>query len=188
MKAASKKPSRSLTALDSASSRARPPGGRWTGSGIGRRLAPRVEVAQADDVEVVVGVHVADDDAGQVVRIQHLLQVADHALAAVEQDRGRAPFDEVAGSRCGGVRSGRAAAEHGQPEARAQRVASWPSMLSARLEGWCVGCSTRLPSPACWSDARSSSALASDPVLRGPRAGGARAAGGRHALAPVPAR
>ena len=60
--ASSKNPARSLTAAARASNRARPPGGRWIGSGTGDRLTPREQVAQADEVEVVVGVHVADHD------------------------------------------------------------------------------------------------------------------------------
>ena len=120
--AASKKPSRSETARDRASSRSRPPGGRWIGQGIGGGDAPRIEVAQADDVQVVVGVHVADDHPGQGVRVEDLLEVADDALAQVEEDGGRAPLDQVAGRRRRRVGRRGAAAEHGETEPLAQDV------------------------------------------------------------------
>ena len=101
-----------------------------------RRFAPRIQIAQPDDVEVVVGVHVADHDRGEVVRIEHLLQVADHALAAIEQDRGRSPFDQESGGRRGRVWGCRAAAEHGQTEAITERVPHG-GMLEGRVAGVC---------------------------------------------------
>ena len=51
------------------------------------------------------------------------LEVADDALAQVEEDGGRAPLDEIAGGRRRRVGRGGAAAEHGQSEPLAQDVA-----------------------------------------------------------------
>ncbi len=82
-----------------------------------RGLAPREQVAEPDDVEVVVGMHVPDHDRREMGRVHQALQAPDHALPDVEQDGGRVPLDEVARGRPRLVRRGRAAAEHGQTEA-----------------------------------------------------------------------
>ena len=58
----------------------------------------------------------------QVVRVEHVLEVADDALAAVEQDRRRTPFDEIPGRRRVGVRGGGAATEDRQAQSLAERV------------------------------------------------------------------
>ena len=84
---------------------------------MGRVLAPRKQVAHAGEVEVVVCVHVADDHRGQPVRVDGRLEVPDHALADVEQDRCVGPFHEIAGRRRVRMRRRRATAEHGQAEA-----------------------------------------------------------------------
>ena len=122
-------------------------------------LAPRVEIAQPDEVEVVVGVHVPDDDAREVVRVEDPLQVADHALADIEQEHGcRVPFDQVPGGRCGQVGRGRRAAEHGQTEARARGIhamygaCAGPGPIDVRAVGWPTARRMR----PCWAPDRSS--------------------------------
>ena len=97
---------------------------------LGRRLAPGEEVAQADEIQVVVGVHVADDHRAQVVRIEHALQAADGALPGVEHQRGRAVLDEEAGRRRRRVRGGRAAPEDRQAQ-RIRLVAVHPAHPTA---------------------------------------------------------
>ena len=47
---------------------------------------PRQEVAQRDQVDVVVGVHVADDDRVELARVADPEQLADDPLAAVDED------------------------------------------------------------------------------------------------------
>ena len=105
---------------------------------VRRTLAPRVQVSQPDEVEVVVGVHVADHDGVEIVRVEHPLQVADHALADVEQERGRVPFHEISRRRRVGMGGGRRAAEHGEPQARSDR-SRHGEMLGARS----VACAMR---------------------------------------------
>ena len=80
-------------------------------------LAPWIEVAKPGQVEVVIGMHVADDHRGQVERIEHVLEGSDDALADVEQDGRVFPFDQEAGGRRIEVRGGAGVAEHGEPEA-----------------------------------------------------------------------
>ena len=84
---------------------------------IGSAIAPRVEVAKADEVEGVVGVHVADHDGRQPVRVHPILERPDHALPGVQHDRRVVPLDQVA--RGGRLRVGdrRAVSEHGQAQA-----------------------------------------------------------------------
>ena len=84
------------------------------------RFSPRIQVAQADDVQVVIGVHVPDDDGREVVRIQDPLEIPDDPLTDVEEQRRRAPFDEEAGRRRRRVGGGGRAAEHGQAKAVAK--------------------------------------------------------------------
>ena len=57
------------------------------------------EDVEAVDVDAVVGMLVRDDDGGQVLDRDVLLEVAERAVAAVEPDRGRARPDEVAAAR-----------------------------------------------------------------------------------------
>ena len=55
---------------------------------------PRQEVAQRDEVDVMVRMHVADHDRVQLARIADAHQLADDALAAVDQDGGRVRLDQ----------------------------------------------------------------------------------------------
>ena len=55
---------------------------------------PRQEVAQGDEVDVMVRVHVADHDRVQLARVADAHQLADDALTAVHQDGGRVRLDE----------------------------------------------------------------------------------------------
>ena len=47
-------------------------------------LAPRIVVAEPDEVEVVIGVHVADDDRRELMGVQNALELADHAWPGVQ--------------------------------------------------------------------------------------------------------
>ena len=105
-----------------ASIRSRPPGGRWTGRRVAAVARPRVEVAQSGEVEVVVGMHVADDDGGERPRIEQALEAAGDTLAGVEEDRGVAPRRRGSRRRASRVGDGCAAPEHGQAEAAGQDV------------------------------------------------------------------
>ena len=60
---------------------------------------PRQQIAERDEVDVVVGVHVADDDRVELARIADPHQLADDALAAVDQDAGRCGLDEESRTR-----------------------------------------------------------------------------------------
>ena len=95
-----------------------------------RLLAPREDVPKAGQIEEMVGMHVADDDPGQIAGVHEPLEPADDALSGVEQDRRPIPVDEEARRRRRGVRDRRAAAEHGQPEA-ARTVGSHGDILWA---------------------------------------------------------
>ena len=61
--------------------------------------------------------------AGEGMRVEDPLEVADHALSEVEQEGRRAPLDEIARGRGRRVGGGGAAAEHGQAEPIAEDVA-----------------------------------------------------------------
>jgi len=84
---------------------------RQTGGGS---PAPREPVSQRGEVDEVVRVHMADHDRRQPVRLEVLDEPRRDALAAVEEDRGRARFDQQARGRRVGLGGGRAAAEDGQ--------------------------------------------------------------------------
>ena len=92
--------------------------------------SPREEVAQARQVEEMVGVHVTDDDARQLLRIGDASEAVGHALTDIEEEGRLLPLDEEPRGR--GVRVGErvAAAEHGQPQAAEARHS--PAHLTAR--------------------------------------------------------
>jgi len=73
-----------------------------------REAGPRHQVAERHEVDVVVRVEVADDDRVQLARVLDRHQAADHALAAVHEDRRRGGLDENPGRRGLRLRSGRA--------------------------------------------------------------------------------
>ena len=58
---------------------------------------PRQQIAKGDDVDVVVRVHVADDDRVEIPRVADLHELPDHPLPAVDQDRGGGGLDQQAG-------------------------------------------------------------------------------------------
>jgi len=76
-----------------------------------REAGPRHQVAQGDEVDVVVGVKVADDDRVELARVADLHQPADHALAAVDEHGGRRGFQENPGRGRLRLRGGRACAD-----------------------------------------------------------------------------
>ena len=64
----------------------------------GRHAPPSEEVAERDEVDVVVGVEVADDDRIERERVAHRAQPAERPLPEVEDERVVARGDEVAGA------------------------------------------------------------------------------------------
>ena len=86
-----------------------------------RRIGPREQVPEPDDIEVVVRVHVPDDERVEPRRVHEPLEAAHRALAGIEHQRRVAPVHEEPCRRPVGVRRRRAAAEHGQAEASRRR-------------------------------------------------------------------
>jgi hypothetical protein len=72
---------------------------------------PRHQVAQRDEVDVVVGVKVADDDRVELARIAQWHEPPDHALAAIDQHGRGGGLDENPGRRGLRLRGGRACAD-----------------------------------------------------------------------------
>ena len=74
-----------------------------------RTLAPWIDVAQGDEVEHVVGVHVADHDRVELVGVVATHELRDDARTDVDEQAGATALDEVAGAglagvgRCGGA-------------------------------------------------------------------------------------
>ena len=97
-------------------------GRQMDGQRVGGALAPRIQVAKADEIEEVICVHVADDDRRELMRIEELLEIPDDPLPDVEQQVRVAPLHEEPGGWGGFVGRGRTATEHGQTEARARGV------------------------------------------------------------------
>ena len=62
------------------------------------QTTPRVHVAERDEVEHVIGVHVADDHRVELRGVVAEQQLGDDAGADVDQDAGAAALDEVAGA------------------------------------------------------------------------------------------
>jgi hypothetical protein len=83
-------------------------------------LAPRVQVAEAHQIDVVVGVQMANDDAAEPRRVQVPLESRDHALPTVEQQAGVARFHQQSGCRGVWLRLGGATADDRQAHE------SWP--------------------------------------------------------------
>ena len=103
---------------------------------LGRRIQRRSiaavliahPMAQRDQVDVVVGVQVADADGGEVGRRAVLPEVRERALAKVEQDRRRGVLDEVARRGVTGPSSpGRRTADDGQPHCHTSSIRSTSS-------------------------------------------------------------
>src|SRR5688500_19641433 len=78
-----------------------------------RTSAPWIDVAQGDEVEHVVGVHVADNDGVQLIRMVSLEQLRDDARTDVDEHARAVTLDEIAGASLSRIRSGRRA-----PDAR----------------------------------------------------------------------
>jgi hypothetical protein len=68
----------------------------------------------------MVGVHVADDDAGQLPRVVEAGEAVGHAMSGVEQDDGLFEFDQEARRRRIRVGECVAASDHVQPQTAGQ--------------------------------------------------------------------
>ena len=90
------------------------PGHVWTGTGCWRGVGERVGVG--DQVEEVVGVEVRDRDRVDLHVVDPLAQLAEHAVAAVEQQPRAALLDQVAAASAAGVLPGRRLPQHGDSQ------------------------------------------------------------------------
>ncbi len=77
-------------------------------------VAPREQVAQPNDIDVVIGVEVANDDRVEPPRVHPALESRDHALAAVEEQPRVVQFDEEPGGGGVGLGLGGSAADDRQ--------------------------------------------------------------------------
>ena len=81
---------------------------------LARRVGERV--GERDQVEEVVRVQMRDHDRVDLGVVAEAAQLGEHAVAAVEQDRGPVLFDQVAAAGSVRVLPGRRLAEHRQPQ------------------------------------------------------------------------
>ena len=61
-----------------------------------RHALPRQEIAERHEVDVVIGVHVADDDRVELPRIADRHELADDALTAIDEEGRRIALDQAA--------------------------------------------------------------------------------------------
>ena len=72
---------------------------------VGLQPSPRIDVAQGDEVEHVIGVHVAHDDRVELIGVVPAQELRNDAGTDVHEHARAARLDQVAGAGLSGVRT-----------------------------------------------------------------------------------